>query len=645
MDLKNIKDCIEVYPLGAGQDVGRSCILIKIYDKIIMLDCGLHMGVNDLTRYPDFEKIKQIWNIPEKRKWDQIIDLVLISHFHLDHIGALPYFTEIYNYDGPIYMTSPTKALLPYMCEDFRKVITESQKKEFTDDSIPQTPAQKIINDSRYPLIYTQENIQRCFQKAKTIQLLETIDANGIKIKPYYAGHVLGACMFMIEYRNVKVVYTGDFHSNADRHLGAAWIEKVKPDLLISECTYGTIIRDSKRAREKNFLKQIQETIDQGGKVLIPVFALGRAQELCILLETYWQRTQSQVPVYFAAGMIEKANFYYKLFVNWTNEKIKSSYLTDNMFDFKYIKPFSRSLIKTNGPMVLFATPGMLHAGLSMQVFKEWCFDEKNTLIIPGYCVAGTLGNKLLSGCKQVILDKKIYDVNMQVKNMSFSAHADAKGILGLIKHCEPKNVMLVHGDVTRMMPLAETIRDQFEIQVFTPANFELNKIPLMNEDNYQIKITEDLKREIEEQKMNEINGLIFYNQDKQYQILRDLEEFQQLLNQLSDEYDAYWHRFETGYLIKINLSVKNKCSDAQKPDQIDKNKLIYHYKQILEAILKMHEKAKDTLSDYLELCNTDNFDVLDNEFLVIKTSQSFTPQQQKIIDSIFNALNIYNNK
>lgn len=172
--------------------------------------------------------------------------------------------------------------------------------------------------------------------------------------------------MFLIEYKNVKVVYTGDFHSNADRHLGAAWIEKVKPDLLISECTYGTIIRDSKRAREKNFLKQIQETIDQGGKVLIPVFALGRAQELCVLLETYWQRTQSQVPVYFVAGMIEKANFYYKLFLNWTNEKIKSSYLTDNMFDFKHIKPFSRSLIKANGPMVLFATPGMLHAGFSM---------------------------------------------------------------------------------------------------------------------------------------------------------------------------------------------------------------------------------------------------------------------------------------
>ena len=116
------------------------------------------------------------------------------------------------------------------------------------------------------------------------------------------------------------------------------------------------------------------------------------------------------------------------------------------MFDFKYITPFDRQLIKANQPMVLFATPGMLHGGLSMQVFKEWVHDEKNTLIIPGYCVEGTLGNKLLSGASEITLDKKLIKINMKIKNMSFSAHADAKGILGLIRHCEPKNVVFVHG-------------------------------------------------------------------------------------------------------------------------------------------------------------------------------------------------------
>jgi integrator complex subunit 11 len=88
--------------------------------------------------------------------------------------------------------------------------------------------------------------------------------------------------------------------------------------------------------------------------------------------------------------------------------------------------------------MVLLATPGMLHGGSSVQVFKEWCTNENNTLIIPGYCVAGTLGNKLLTGTRQLVIDKKNYDVKMRIANISFSAHADAKGILNLMRHLEP---------------------------------------------------------------------------------------------------------------------------------------------------------------------------------------------------------------
>ena len=133
--------------------------------------------------------------------------------------------------------------------------------------------------------------------------------------------------MFLIEYNGIKVVYTGDFNSNADRHLGAAWIEKVKPHVIITESTYATTARDSKKSRERDFLKEIQETTENGGKVLVPVFALGRAQELCILVETIWNRKNNKIPVYFSAGLIEKVQFFYKLFVNWTNQKIKSSFL------------------------------------------------------------------------------------------------------------------------------------------------------------------------------------------------------------------------------------------------------------------------------------------------------------------------------
>lgn len=182
-----------------------------------------------------------------------------------------------------------------------------------------------------------------------------------------------------------------------DRHLGAAWIDKCRPNILISESTYATTIRDSKRCRERDFLKKVHDCVDRGGKVLIPVFALGRAQELCILLETYWERMNLKAPIYFAVGLTEKvdyvsnlgfrfdiewlsfqANNYYKMFITWTNQKIRKTFVQRNMFEFKHIRPFDKSYADTPGPMVVFATPGMLHAGLSLQLFKKWAPNENN---------------------------------------------------------------------------------------------------------------------------------------------------------------------------------------------------------------------------------------------------------------------------
>jgi integrator complex subunit 11 len=197
----------------------------------------------------------------------------------------------------------------------------------------------------------------------------------------------------------------------------------------------------------------------------------------------FFFRKNNKIPVYFSAGLIEKVQFFYKLFVNWTNQKIKSTFLYNNMFDFKHIQSFDRNLIKSPFPMVLFATPGMLHGGTSLQVFSEWCSDEKNTIIIPGYCVAGTLGNKLLKGVKNVNIDKKCYEVKMKVKNMSFSAHADSKGILNLIKHVEPQNVCLVHGEKGKMEIFTEVVKETLKIPCYYPANFEDLWLEVVPED------------------------------------------------------------------------------------------------------------------------------------------------------------------
>jgi integrator complex subunit 11 len=154
-------------------------------------------------------------------------------------VGALPYLTEIFGYSGPVITTTPTKALMPYMLEDYSRVITENQKK---DKQVPEE-----ANKNAFYLSYTAQQIKACGDKISTMNLHEVKVVNGIKIKTYYAGHILGACMFLIEYNGLKVVYTGDFNCTADRHLGAAWIEKCKPNVVITESTYATTVRDSKK--------------------------------------------------------------------------------------------------------------------------------------------------------------------------------------------------------------------------------------------------------------------------------------------------------------------------------------------------------------------------------------------------------------
>ncbi|WAR13849.1 INT11-like protein [Mya arenaria] len=360
----------------------------------------------------------------------------MMIHFHLDHCGALPYMSEMVGFDGPIYMTHPTKAICPILLEDYRKISVE--KKGETN-------------------FFTSEMIKTCMKKVKAVNLHEVIQVDEeMEIKAYYAGHVLGAAMFHVRVGQQSLVYTGDYNMTPDRHLGAAWIDKCRPDLLISESTYATTIRESKRCRERDFLKKVHDCVGRGGK----------------------------------------ANHYYKLFISWTSQKIKNTFVQRNMFEFKHIKPFDRSYIDNPGAMVVFATPGMLHAGLSLQVFKKWAPCENNMVIMPGYCVAGTVGHKVLNGVKRIEFENKQHvDVKLKVEYMSFSAHADAKGIMQLISWCEPKNVLLVHGEAAKMDFLKTKIQGEFGIDCYKPANGET--VTIETQHNIPVDISLNLlKRE-----------------------------------------------------------------------------------------------------------------------------------------------------
>lgn len=455
---------MNILTLGAGQEVGRSCIVANISSKIILLDCGMHIGYNDARKFPDFSHLSKFGNL------DQIIDCVIISHFHLDHCGALPYFTEIIGYKGPIFMTYPTKAVLPILLEDCRKILSMKSKDE---------------------RIYSSEDIKKCLDKIIPLNMNESheIEKDFI-ITPYYAGHVIGAAMFHIRVGNKSLVYTGDFSTSADKHLGTAYIDCIKPDLLITESTYGSVIRECRKAKERKFLQLVHKCINDGGKVLIPIFALGRAQELCILIDSYWERMGLQVPVYFAGELTEKANEIYKRFISYTNEVIQTRILDRNVFEFNHIKPYVKNA-EFQGPCVIFSSPAMLHSGISLKIFRNICDDHRNLLILPGYCVRGTIGEKVLNGVKSIEIFGETKDVKLKVENLAFSAHADTMGIFKIIDQCKPKQVMLVHGEKARMHALKKMILEKFNLPVYMPPNGLILDIPV--NDKIQIKINKNI--------------------------------------------------------------------------------------------------------------------------------------------------------
>lgn len=248
---------------------------------------------------------------------------------------------------------------------------------------ISTSPYQTPRSFPSYPSLSPSTSLHLFLSPVTCVSVNETFTISpGFTVRAHYAGHVLGAGMFEVVVGSQRAVYTGDFNMTPDRHLGAARIGRVCPDVLISESTYATTIRDSKRAREQDFLQRVKDCVTKGGKVLIPVFALGRAQELCILLDAYWTRMglKDVAPIYFGAGLTSRANEYFRMHIGWTNETLKTAFTSkgENRFNFKNITQFERHYSTQPGPMVVFATPGMLHAGLALELFKLWCGGMSN---------------------------------------------------------------------------------------------------------------------------------------------------------------------------------------------------------------------------------------------------------------------------
>ncbi|XP_057964140.1 cleavage and polyadenylation specificity factor subunit 3-I [Malania oleifera] len=438
-------DQLIITPLGAGNEVGRSCVYMSYKGKTVLFDCGIHPAYSGMAALPYFDEIDP-----------STIDVLLVTHFHLDHAASLPYFLEKTTFRGRVFMTHATKAIYKLLLSDYIKVSKVS------------------VED----MLYDEQDILRSMDKIEVIDFHQTVEVSGIRFWCYTAGHVLGAAMFMVDIAGVRVLYTGDYSREEDRHLRAAEIPQFSPDICIIESTYGVQLHQPRHVREKRFTDVIHSTISQGGRVLIPAFALGRAQELLLILDEYWSNHPElhNIPIYYASPLAKRCMAVYQTYINSMNDRIRSQFVNSNPFDFKHISPLkSIENFVDVGPSVVMASPSGLQSGLSRQLFDMWCSERKNACVIPGYVVEGTLAKTIINEPKEVTLMNGLTaPLNMQVHYISFSAHADFAQTSTFLKDLMPPNIILVHGEANEMGRLKQKLISQFadsNTKIISPKN------------------------------------------------------------------------------------------------------------------------------------------------------------------------------
>lgn len=414
-------------------------------------------------------------------------------------------------FKGKVYMTHPTKAIYKWMLSDYVKVTN-------------------VASDEA---LYTDAELSRSYDRVTTIDYHQEIEVDGIRFTALNAGHVLGAAMFVIEIAGVRLLYTGDYSREEDRHLMAAETPAFKPEVLICESTYGVQMHQPRAERERRFTGMVHEVVKRGGRCLIPVFALGRAQELLLILDEYWQAHHElqSIPIYYASPMANKCMAVYQTYVNMMNDHIRREIAVSNPFVFKHIKYLrgGREAFKDAGPCVMMASPGMLQNGFSRELFELWAPNKLNGLIIPGYVVEGTMGKYVLTHPKEVnSLSGAPIPLKMSVEYISFSAHVDFAQNSEFIDILKPPHLVLVHGEQNEMFRLKAALNhkyghmagDEAEQQqimnIHTPKNCEQVSLTFAGEK--LIKLTGRLAKGDLQERTN-VSGVLVGN-DFDYQLV-----------------------------------------------------------------------------------------------------------------------------
>ena len=326
--------------------------------------------------------------------------------------------------------------------------------------------------------------------------------------------------MFLIEIAGLKVFFTGDYSRENDRHLIPAEVPKnIKIDVLITESTYGVSQHIPRVEREAQLMKLITGVLNRGGRALLPVAALGRAQELLLILDDYWAKhpEYQKIPIYYASNLARKCMIVYQTYISAMNDNIKRMFrerISDTKtgevskggpWDFRFIRSLkSLERFEDVGGCVMLASPGMLQSGVSRELLERWAPDQKNGVIITGYSVEGTMAQEIGRGINEIPAitarvatasakkppgkdaDQVMIPLRCMVEEISFAAHVDGQENREFIEEVNAPVVILVHGAKGQMIRLKSKLTSvnnakpaTERAKIFTPANCEEVRIPI----------------------------------------------------------------------------------------------------------------------------------------------------------------------
>jgi len=449
--------------MGGFREVGRSCMLLQTPNSRVLLDCGVNVAGDEKSAYP-------FLNVPEFSLAD--LDAVVISHAHLDHTGFLPYLYH-YGYEGPIYCTTPTRDLMTLLQLDHIDIAHRE------DDPLP----------------FNIKHVHKSVKHTITLDYGEVTDISpDIRLTLHNAGHILGSAMSHMHIGDGQhnMVYTGDFKYERSRLLEPATARFPRVETVVMESTYGghEDVQPSRNNAEKQMMKTIYKTLKRGGKVLLPVFAVGRAQELMIVLEEYMRHGMiEEVPIYID-GMIWEATAIHTARPEYLSKDLRDQifhmgrnpFISDAFHKVQNVN--ERKDIVEGEPCIILSTSGMLTGGNSVEYFKWLSEDEKSTLIFVGYQSEGSLGRRIQKGWKEIPLKEegktKVFNVKMEIKTIEgFSGHSNRRQLMEYVKKLSPRpeKIIMCHGDAYKTLDLASSVHRSYKIETKTPLNLESTRI------------------------------------------------------------------------------------------------------------------------------------------------------------------------